>query len=267
MVFPLFDDNSDRRRFPYVNYVFIAVNILVFLGPQQMGEPGGDAFTYAFSTVPKEIVTGKDATDIVEMEDPITRRRVAVLKLEPTPISVYLTLLTSMFMHGGWMHLLGNMLFLWIFGDNVEDFLGHARYVAFYLVCGILASLAHVAATYALGKDIRIPCLGASGAISGVLGGYILLFPQRRVTVILFRFLTEVPAYVAIGIWFAFQLLSSLGSLGDGSGGGVAYGAHIGGFLAGLGLVKVFALGQQSPPWREKIYREPTRRIIRRSPW
>ena len=153
-----------------------------------------------------------------------------------------------MFMHGGLAHIGGNMLFLWIFGDNIEDRLGHVRYLGFYLLCGVLASLAHVFTTWAFATDessMLIPSLGASGAISGVLGGYILLHPARRVTVILFRFLTDVPAWVAIGIWFAFQLISGLGMLGEGSAqGGVAYAAHIGGFVAGLVLIKFFDIGR-----------------------
>lgn len=240
MVFPLFDDNSDRRTTPVVNYVLIAINVLVFFGPQQMGAED-NKFTYAFSCVPKEIVSGEDRTDRIEFAHPVTRKVMATIDLQPTPISVYITLITSMFMHGGLAHLLGNMLFLWIFGDNVEDRLGHARYLAFYLICGVLASLCHVATTYALGQNPLIPSLGASGAISGVLGGYVLLFPHRRVTVILFRILTQVPAYVAIGIWFLFQIINSLGVLGDRSGGGVAYGAHIGGFVFGLMLVTIMA--------------------------
>src|SRR5215813_11305422 len=249
MVFPLYDDNSDRTITPIVNYVLIAINILVFVFLQQLGS--NDRFTYAFSTVPQEIITGRDVvtSDRVQVV-PGTGQRVMVPGLQPTPVSVYLTLITSMFMHGGFAHLFGNMLFLWIFGDNVEDRLGHLRYLIFYLVCGVLASLAHVITTAMLstsGSGLLVPSLGASGAISGVLGGYILLFPKRRVTVILFRFLTDVPAYVAIGIWFAFQLISGLGVLGGGSElGGVAYGAHIGGFIAGLVLVKVFAIGRNS---------------------
>ena len=152
-----------------------------------------------------------------------------------------------MFMHGGFAHIAGNMLFLWIFGDNVEDRMGHVRYLIFYLVCGVLASLAHVFTTAMFATDassLLIPSLGASGAISGVLGGYILLYPKRRVTVIMFRFLTDVPAYVAIGIWFAFQLINGL--WGGSQTGGVAYAAHIGGFVAGLLLVKVFTIGRGS---------------------
>jgi membrane associated rhomboid family serine protease len=267
MVFPLFDDNSDRRRFPFVNYTFIVLNVLVFVFLQKMGvDEQGERFTYAFSTVPAEILSGRDLEETVDVINPVTKESVGIIKLEHTPFSVYLTLLTSMFMHGGWAHLLGNLLFLWIFGDNVEDFLGHIRYIIFYLVCGVLASLAHVGSSYFLGQNLLIPSLGASGAISGVLGGYILLYPTKRVTVILLRILMEVPAYVAIGIWFLFQLINSMGALGDQTGGGIAYGAHIGGFMAGLILVKFFAIGQDEPGWRAKLDRQPPQRI-RRTPW
>lgn len=247
MIFPLYDDNSDRATTPIVNYVLIAINILVFVFLQQLGN--NDRFTYAFSTVPQEIVSGRDiTTDDRVREDSVTGQRLLVPGLQPTPFSVYLTLIFSMFMHGGIAHIAGNMLFLWIFGDNVEDRMGHLRYLIFYLVCGVLASLAHVITTAMLATDqgsMLIPSLGASGAISGVLGGYILLYPKRRVTAIVFRFVTDVPAYVAIGIWFAFQLISGLGMLGGGSQqGGVAYAAHIGGFVAGLVLVKVFTIGR-----------------------
>ncbi|MCS7045908.1 MAG: rhomboid family intramembrane serine protease [Gemmataceae bacterium] len=266
MVFPLFDDNSQRRRFPLVNYCLIAANVYVFLVLQDAGSPNNH-FTYAWATVPEEILTGRDVvTESKEVIHPLTGQRFAVPGLQPTPISVYLTLLVSMFMHGGWAHLLGNMLFLWIFGDNVEDYLGAVRYLLFYLVCGVIASLCHVGVAYAFHRDLDIPCLGASGAISGVLGGYLLLFPMNRVTVILFRFLTEVPAFVAIGIWFLFQLVYGLGALGDASGGGVAYGAHIGGFIAGLGLVSIFSAGQHPPPWRDKLGKQPPG-WIRRAPW
>jgi membrane associated rhomboid family serine protease len=181
-----------------------------------------------------------------------TGQRMRVPGLQPTPGSVYLTLLVSMFMHGGWAHLGGNMLFLWIFGDNIEDRLGHLRYLLFYLICGVLASLAHVFSTVALARDssaMLVPSLGASGAISGVLGGYILLHPRNRVHVIIFRIFTTVPAYVALGLWFLFQFISGLGMLGGGAQeGGVAYAAHIGGFIAGLALVKLFAVGRPSSP-------------------
>lgn len=248
MIFPISDDNTDRTTTPIVNYLLIAINILVFVFLQGLGS--NDRFTYAFSTVPAEIVTGRDLqTGDRVLEHPVTGQEVVVPGLQRTPWTVYLTLITSMFMHGGIAHIFGNMLFLWIFGDNLEHTLGHVRYSIFYLVCGILASLAHVFTTVIFSTDqssLLIPSLGASGAISGVLGGYILLHPKRRVTVILFRFLTDVPAYVAIGIWFAFQLISGLGILGGGSQqGGVAYAAHIGGFIAGLVLIKFFTIGRQ----------------------
>ncbi len=176
-------------------------------------------------------------------EDPVTGERYKAPGLEHTPGSVYLTLLTSMFMHGGIAHIFGNMLFLMIFGDNIENRIGHSRYLIFYLTCGIIASLAHVFVSVSIGSGTLIPSLGASGAISGVLGGYLLLFPKRKVRVIMFYQLLVVPAIVAIGIWFAFQLISGIGILGGSEGGGVAYGAHIGGFIAGLFLVKFFAIG------------------------
>jgi len=247
MVFPLYDDNSDRTTTPIVNYVLIAINIFVFVFLQQLGT--NEKFTYAFSTVPGEILTGRDIrTPDRIVEHPVTGQQLLIPGLQPTPFSVYLTLIFSMFMHGGIAHIAGNMLFLWIFGDNVEHRLGHFRYLIFYLLTGVIASLSHVAITAMFATDassLLIPSLGASGAISGVLGGYLVLHPHRRVTVILFRFLTDVPAYVAIGIWFAFQLISGLGMLGGGSQqGGVAYAAHVGGFVAGLVLVKVFAIGR-----------------------
>jgi membrane associated rhomboid family serine protease len=245
MVFPLYDDNTDRTLTPWVNYAIIALNIFVFIVFQRLGSDTG--FTYAFSTVPAEIMSGHDVVTQARVVE-YAGQEVLIPGLGRTPGSVYLTLFTSMFMHGGIAHIAGNMLFLWIFGDNIEDRLGHVRYVLFYLLCGVIASLAHVFTTAAFAgeqADMLVPSLGASGAISGVLGGYILLHPSRRVTVILFRFLTDVPAYVAIGIWFLFQLVSGLGVFGGGSQqGGVAYAAHVGGFLAGLVLIKFFDRGR-----------------------
>jgi membrane associated rhomboid family serine protease len=176
MVIPLWDDNSDRRTTPYVNYGLIAVNVFVFVVLQRLGN--NDRFTYAFACVPAEIVSGHDLeTAPKAVEDPVTGEHFVVPGLEPMPLplpdplAAWVTLLTSMFLHGGIAHIAGNMLFLWIFGDNVEDYLGHVRYLFFYLVCGVLASLAHVASTYAFNGDPMVPSLGASGAISGVLGG------------------------------------------------------------------------------------------------
>lgn len=235
MVLPLGDDNSDRRSFPVVNIALIAINILVFAIFQQFGS--NDKFTYSYSTVPQEIVTGRDiVTPPERVRDPETGQTLEVPGLGETKGSVYLTLITSMFMHGGFLHIAGNMLFLWIFGDNLEDRMGGIRYLVFYLLCGIIASLSHVLVNW----NSLIPSLGASGAISGVLGGYILLYPKRRVRVIIFQIFTEVPAYVAIGLWFVMQLVQSF----FGAGGGIAYAAHIGGFIAGLILIKPFLLGR-----------------------
>lgn len=248
MLFPIADDNSDRTATPVVNYLLILANVLVFVFLQ--GLATNEKFTYAFSTVPAEIVTGKDiVTRDRVLVQPFTGQRVYMPGLQPTPIPVYLTLITSMFMHGGIAHIFGNMLFLWIFGDNIEDRLGHVRYLIFYLVCGVLAGLSQVFATAFFATDrasLLIPSLGASGAISGVLGAYILLFPTRRVTVIIWWFITQVPAFIAIGLWFVFQLISGLGLLGSGSQqGGVAYAAHIGGFISGLVLIKIFLVGRK----------------------
>lgn len=241
MIFPIGDDNSDRTTVPVVNYILIAINVLVFVFFQGLGS--NDQFTYAFSTVPEEIRTGADIARPVPIEVGDQR---AVINLQRTPGSVYLTLITSMFMHGGIMHLFGNMLFLWIFGDNLEHALGRARYLIFYLVTGLIASLAHVISTFVFGDNPFIPSLGASGAISGVLGGYLVLYPKRQVRVIMLRMLTTVPAVVAIGLWFVFQLISAFGVIGAGpqSGGGVAFMAHIGGFVAGLALIKIFSVGR-----------------------
>ncbi|HKX84660.1 MAG TPA: rhomboid family intramembrane serine protease [Pyrinomonadaceae bacterium] len=233
-MFPIGDDNSDRTITPIVNYAFIGLNILVFLLLQQLGS--NEAFDYAFALVPKEIT---DGIDIVGPQVVQAGGETATIRHYPTPLSPYFNFLSSMFMHGGIAHIFGNMLFLWIFGDNLENLLGHIRYAAFYIVCGLAAAIAQIVMT----PDSIIPMLGASGAISGVLGGYVLLFPQRQVRAIIFNFLTEVPAFVAIGIWIVYQLV--LGYLTPSTGGGVAYAAHIGGFIAGVALIKVFAMGRQ----------------------
>jgi membrane associated rhomboid family serine protease len=150
----------------------------------------------------------------------ITHWAVVPSRLWADPAHQWVTLITAEFLHGGWMHIIGNMLFLFIFGDNIEDRLGHLRYLLYYLVCGILAGLAHVFATALFANEastLLVPSLGASGAISGVLGGYMLLFPTNRVTVLISWFATQVPAFIAIGLWFVFQLISGLGVLGSGS--------------------------------------------------
>jgi membrane associated rhomboid family serine protease len=233
-MFPIGDDNSDRQSQPIVNYIFIGINVLVFLLLQQLGS--NDQFTYAFSLVPKEITTGVDLTGVQVVRD--SMGHTGEIHHYATPLPVYFNFLSSMFMHGGVMHLLGNMLFLWIFGDNLEDLIGHVRYAAFYILCGFAAALGQII----MGPDSVIPMLGASGAISGVLGGYILEFPTRPVRAIILRMYTTVPAYVAIGIWIVYQLV--LGYLTPSEGGGVAYAAHIGGFIAGVVLIKLFAIGR-----------------------
>jgi membrane associated rhomboid family serine protease len=242
MIFPLGDDNTDRQSLPVVTIGLIAVNVLVFVVFQGLGT--NEKFTLAFATVPEEIITGKDVFSEQAEAGPDAEGHVG---LQPTPIPVYLTLLTAMFMHGGLAHLGGNMWFLWIFGDNIEDDMGRWRYLVFYLLCGLIASLAHVAVS-AGGPSAEVPSLGASGAISGVLGAYLVLHPLRRVTVLMFRVVTNVPGYIAVGIWFLFQLVSGLGMLGgSATGGGVAYAAHIGGFVAGAALAHPFLIGRPKP--------------------
>lgn len=234
-MFPIGDDNSDRTIMPIVNYAFIGINVLVFLLLQQIGS--NEAFTYAFSLVPKEIMTGVDLAGVQIVRDSLGRT--GEIQHYASPLPVYFNFLSSMFMHGDIMHILGNMLFLWIFGDNIENRIGHIRYFVFYILCGFAAAAAQIM----MDTDSIIPMLGASGAISGVLGGYMLLFPQRRVRAFIFRVFTEVPAYVAVGIWIGYQLI--LGYLSPAGGGGVAYAAHIGGFVAGLASIKIFAIGRK----------------------
>jgi membrane associated rhomboid family serine protease len=237
MLFPISDDNSDRRLTPFVNYALIVINVLVFIFLQGMGS--NELFTYAFSTVPAEIITGTDIiTQPQVITDAATGQQFQLPGLGHTPVHVYLTTITSMFMHGGWMHLIGNMLYLWIFGDNIENRLG--RYAVFYLLCGVLASLSHVFATFFSAQNSLIPSLGASGAISAVLGAYMLLFPQKKVNMLLlFRIVFAVPAWAALGFWIALQIVSGMGIFGGGND-GVAYAAHIGGFVAGMLLIKFF---------------------------
>jgi membrane associated rhomboid family serine protease len=225
-MFPLFDENEPGHGVAWVTFALIAINIAVFLLLQEAG--GDNAFTYGFSTVPFEITHG---VDLLRPTQVTVGGETGLIPQAPGPDPIYLTLLTSMFMHGGWLHLGGNMLFLWIFGDNVEHRAGAVTYLVFYLIAGLVASLAQVF----IGPDSKIPSLGASGAISGVLGAYLVLFPRNRVTVFLFRFLVVVPAIVAIGLWAVFQFINGIGSIAvTEETGGVAYMAHIGGFLTGL---------------------------------
>lgn len=225
MLFPIGDDNSNRRIVPMVNYLLIGINLLVFF--KQLTDPD---FTYGYSVVPAEITGGRDIVNQVRVGQ-------TEFELLPGPTPIYLTLFTAMFMHGDWGHLLGNMLYLWIFGDNIEDRLGHARYLTFYLVCGLLASLTHIY----FGPRSLIPSLGASGAIAGVLGAYLILYPRQSVRVFQFGRIVELPAIIVIGLWGLLQFLSGFGSLGSvGESGGVAYMAHIGGFVAGIIIIFIY---------------------------
>ena len=235
-LFPIGDDNQGRVSTPYVTYALIALNVAVFLFLQLPN----DAFTYGFSVVPKEILTGVDLVRGVPIGG-------SVIPQAPGPHPIWLTIFSAMFMHGSWAHLGGNMLYLWIFGDNVEDALGHFKFVIFYLLCGVAAMAAQIyAATVTGGINLFIPSLGASGAIAGVLGGYLLMFPSRRVRVLIgYLGIVEVPALMVIGLWIVTQIVSGFGSIAvteqtRQSGGGVAYWAHVGGATAGLLLVSLF---------------------------
>jgi len=223
-MFPVGDDREPGQGIAVVTIALIVLNVLVFL--VELGQ-GSDAALQSFITVwgvvPREFGAGKDLSPLI-------------------PLPYWSTLITSMFLHGGWLHLGGNMLYLWIFGDNIERAMGSMRFLAFYLICGIVAGLAHIA--FSLGS--MVPSVGASGAISGVLGGYLLMFPRNRVRVLTRGGIASVPAIAVLGFWIVIQLFSEIGSIAQTSdGGGVAYMAHIGGFVAGLVLVKLFVAGRQ----------------------
>jgi len=204
---PIGDDDTSRRTVPLVTYALLALNVLFFFVEQS----GGDAFIGKWAFVPSRFLAH--------------------------PVADGVTLLSSMFMHAGWLHLGGNMLYLWIFGDNVEDRFGHITFAIFYLLCGLGATLAQLA--FSAGS--QVPNLGASGAIAGVLGAYILLFPQGKVRVLQGQQVIQVPALIVIGIWIVLQFFSGIGSIADtAQTGGVAYIAHVGGFLAGFVLTFLF---------------------------
>ena len=208
-MFPIGDDDSASRFVPIVTYALIALNVLFFFVELSGGEP----FIERWSVVPRRLVANPGAD--------------------------FITVFTSMFMHGGWLHLGGNLLYLWIFGDNVEDKFGHAKFAIFYLLCGIAATLAQVA----ISAGSSIPNLGASGAIAGVLGAYLILFPKGQVKVLMGRGVVPMPALVVIGLWIVLQFINGVGSITQSAEtGGVAYMAHIGGFVAGL--VLTFLLGR-----------------------
>lgn len=206
-MFPIGDDDTSRRTVPLVTYALIALNFLFFL----VELSGGDAFIMKWAFVPSRFLANPGAD--------------------------FLTLFTSMFMHAGWVHLGGNMLYLWIFGDNVEDRFGHMKFAIFYLLCGLAATFAQLA--FSVGS--KVPNLGASGAIAGVLAGYILLFPQGKIRVLQGQQVVQVPALIVIGLWIVLQFFSGIGSIaGTADTGGVAYMAHIGGFVAGFVLTFLF---------------------------
>ena len=240
MVMPLRDDDTDRRTVPVVTYVLIAINVIVWLIELGLG----DKFINGFSTVPYEITHN---TDLVGTKTIEAGGQSIPINLFPGPTPIYLTLLTSMFMHASWMHIIGNMLYLWIFGDNIEDRIGHVKFVVFYLLCGLVASAAHII----VGTDSVIPSLGASGAIAGVLGAYLVLFPKRKVKVLMARQIVNMPAFMVLGLWILLQVFSQISVIG-GEGGGVAYMAHIGGFVAGVVLIFLLG-GRRAPPPREML--------------
>ncbi len=218
---PIGDEPRTGRGLAYITLGLIIVNVLVFLYELTLGS-SLDAFLSTYGAVPKEILTGQDIAP-------------------PGPYPLYLQLLTSMFLHGGWLHIIGNMLYLRVFGDDIEDALGHGLYLVFYLGAGLVASMTQILLS---GAGSTIPSVGASGAIAGVLGAYIVLFPHRRVHVIvpnLYFSTAQVSALVMLGIWFALQFFSGLASLSGDTAetGGVAVWAHVGGFVAGVlvGLV------------------------------
>jgi membrane associated rhomboid family serine protease len=216
MVFPIGDDNSGRHLSPLVTIALIAANVVVFF-IQQM-QPDLEVVFQRWSVVPREYSLGTDLPPEI-------------------PLPFWSTVFTSMFMHGDILHLGGNMLYLWIFGDNVEDAMGRVRYLLFYLACGVGAAAAMILTA----PQSQIPGLGASGAISGVLAAYLVLYPRRRVRVFLLRSIVYMPALVVIGLWILFQIVSGFGQLAaPEETGGVAYTAHIGGFAAGFLLVWFF---------------------------
>ncbi len=250
-------DNIPSDRFPVVTLVFIVINVLVFLlfqGPS-FSLSGGDsvatkpvvgygAVPYRITHPDKKCELARDSvgTELIVCEDTAEDRQVPRELREPIDQPpAYLTIFTSMFMHGGWLHIVFNMLFLWIFGNNVEDSMGKLRYVAFYLLGGVAAALAQVIVS----PDSTIPLVGASGAIAAVLGGYALLYPHARVLTLFFAFfifILEIPAMLLLGLWIALQFLPAVGQLATAEGGGgVAYFAHIGGFIFGLVAIRLFA--------------------------
>jgi len=224
---PLYDINR-RQTFPFVTVLLIAANVLVFLFQLSLSQPDGMRFVFLYGMIP-------------------ARFQIALAGGEVSLVQAATPLLTSIFLHGGFMHLIGNMWFLWVFGDNVEDRLGHTRYLAFYLLTGIGAGIIHTLFNW----GSPIPAVGASGAISAVMGAYVVLFPGSRVVtlvpLLVFFFTARLPAVVMIGYWFVLQFLSGVYALGGPQGGGVAWWAHIGGFVLGLAVVLVLRKPRRPP--------------------
>lgn len=229
---PIKDYPGPRRRMPWVTWGIIAVNIAVFLYQISLG-PAASTFMFAYAVVPVALVHGIPQTSLSGVPPNLPFH---------TPNPVYLTLITSMFLHAGWLHIGGNMLFLYIFGDNVEDRMGHLPYLVFYLFCGIIASITQVA----VNPGSSIPSLGASGAIAGVLAAYLVLFPTAGVRtiifIVIFFTIVTIPAFILIGLWFVLQFFDGIAALSTAQQGmgGVAYFAHVGGFVTGLVITLLF---------------------------
>ena len=218
-MFPIGDDDSRGGPAPVVTWALIALNVLAFIFEISRPEAALQSFIQAWGVVPREYASAQDLAPLIAAP-------------------FWTTLLTSMFLHGGWLHLGGNMLYLWIFGDNIERAMGPVKFLMFYLACGLVASAAHIL----FNLSSQIPAVGASGAISGILGGYLLLFPRNQVRVLTYGRIAQVPALVVIGLWIVLQFFNGIGSIArTDQTAGVAYMAHIGGFVAGLVLVKLFA--------------------------
>lgn len=241
MLLPIGDDDRTLSGPALVTWAVILTNLLVFFVLQQ--GPAGEVFTYGWSVIPREITEG---IDLVQPQTVVIEGQRIAIPQAPGPAPIYLTILSAMFMHGGLMHLFGNLLYLWIFGDNVEHRFGSLPFLGFYLMSGIVATLAQVV----IDPSGVIPNLGASGSISGVLGAYLVLFPRNRVHALFFFFIVTVPAVVAIGLWIFFQFINGYGAIivSDETMGGIAYGAHIGGFVAGVVMAMVLRLVIRQEP-------------------
>ncbi len=239
MFFPYKDDNP-RIVIPYVSYVIIAFNIIVFLYQIGLDFIASQEFTLSFGLIPATFTNIPRAEITATYAQYLSEISNTRINLDAMPNSPFLTIFSSMFMHGGFAHLLGNMLFLWIFGDNVEGTFGHVRFAIFYILCGIGAAASQII----VDVNSMVPMIGASGAISGVLAAYMFRYPHARVHTFVFLFFVittiQIPAFIVIGIWFATQVLSGIGTLAVNTGGGVAWFAHIGGFLTGVLLERIF---------------------------